>query len=353
MALVVPPESTGIVVQASQEPKAPENGSSPSFTESSFLLEGHKGAITSLNFLAPETNLLLSTSSDRTALLWDLSDESLPAVLCLKGTKKPFTAAVVLSERCEAVLADPYGTLYVYDLSDGTRISRCQNGRNVPVHQLVTFGEHLVACACGDGGVRIWDMREPAKHGPAQTLVLDDKSAVLALTVPIRTHQLGTGSLSGAVRVLDVRSGTDSTAEILHTHRGLVSGVCAGEGGGGIAALAEDGISILDSRPFRPNDNNSSEGRERVRIADAARANFEVSLPRIDWKEAAVVSSSSDGILRCWAVEGTDADLVAVHERRAAPLTSIAIHPTLSAVASGAEDGTIHLSPIGVDIDLL
>ncbi len=351
MALTVP--NSGIVVRAAAEqPVVAPKESGLAFETSRFALEAHKGPVSALRFFS-NSNLLLSGSADRTALLWDLESEEFHAVLALRGAKKALTDGVILEERCEAALSDVAGEIHVHDLSDGTRIGRLREaaGRKpAACHALVQLGANEIASACSDGAVRLWDVRGCTRRGASRTLVLgvaDGKRAPPVLTIDsVRENVLTTGSLNGAVRLLDIRA--DSTkSEIVTRHSGMVSGVCVGEDGAGVGSLGEDGLRITDSRAFV-----GKKSRERAHIA-GARAQFDVNLPRVAWRGNAVAAASSDGILRCWAVDGSDSEMVAVHDRRAAPLTTVAIHHTVDAVASGAEDGSIHLAPLGVCINEL
>lgn len=351
MALIAP--NSGIVVRAAAEqpiPAAKESGLA--FAKARFALEAHKGPVSALRFFS-NSNLLLSASADRSALVWDLESDEFHAVLALRGAKKALTDGVIIEERCEAALSDSSGEIHLHDLSDGTRTGRLREKgtKNLAAcHALVCLGVNEIASACSDGAVRLWDVRESCNRGASRTLKLggvEGKRGAPILSIDlVRENILTTGSLNGAVRLIDIR-GDHTESEIVACHKGMVSGVCVGEHGGGVASLGEDGIRITDSRGFV-----GKKKRERAHVT-GAQAQFDVNLGRIAWRGNAVVASSADGILRCMNVDGIETEIVAVHDRRAAPLTAVAIHHSVDGVASGAEDGSIHLAPVGIAIEEL
>lgn len=312
----------------------------PAFTHTAFSLEGHGSAATAVAFLQ-SAPLLLSASADRTALLWDLADEELPAVLALRGARAALTDIALLEERCAAALSDARGELHVHDLAGGERIARIRAHDRVPCNSVVALGAHELASAGNDGTLRVWDLRTRMRAlQPA--LELSRGPPLLALA-HVRDRALVAAGLAGAVRMHDARSAA-APSVLLTRHDGLVAGLAAGPTGAAVASLGADGLRISDARALP-----GPGGRARAHDA-APLVPFEPRLPRVAWRGHAIVAGAADGVLRVWSAADDELKALFAHPMRAAPLNAVDIHHQLDVVASAAEDGSVHLAPLGAVI---
>lgn len=322
---------------------APESCTStddaPAFTRTGYALEAHKRPVTSVSFLRTAP-LLLTASADRSALLWDLKEERLPAVLALRAAKAALTDAALLESHCLAALCDASGEIHLHQLADGKRVARMKSAIRTTCNAVSAIDEHLVACVANDKSLCVWDVREHRKS------VLQAVVSCPALDVAnVREGVIATAALDGAIRLHDLRS--IAAPMCITRHQGHAVAVAGDQHGARIVSQGADGVRLCDVRAYT----GVPTAKQRLLAHDnTSVVPFEARLPRVAWSQHGVATAGADGILRVWNTADETLELVCEHEKRAAPLSDVAFHPTFDAIATAAEDGSVHLSPVGVNI---
>jgi WD40 repeat protein/uncharacterized caspase-like protein len=139
------------------------------------VLRGHANSVNALAF-SPDGRLLLSGSSDKTAVIWDIAANSQLHVL--KGRHARYVSAVAFSSGGSiAVTAAADGLIQFWRVSDGHPIGAAF-GHATGVTALATSAEAgLIASGSAEGEIRIWDrdngaLKRTLKKLPGTVLAL-------------------------------------------------------------------------------------------------------------------------------------------------------------------------------------
>lgn len=341
MSLTKPPAASSIVVRAAAEPSptAPAFADAPAFALDSFELQGHKAAATCLSFVS-DGAYLLTGSADRQALLWDLRDEDLPAVLVLTGARAAITSLAVQPALVAAALATADGDVLLHDLSTGERTVRLRAISKAASNDVAAVDEHCLLVAGNDARLRLWDVR--ARRSPSASVELPCPVTAVA---GLGGHRAVSGALDGRVRLHDLRRlSSSSSPETLASHEGHVAGTSARPDGGLLATVGGDGVRVTDARPF-------AGGGDRARaVCAGADVRFEPRRVRPAWGgEHCVAVGGADGVVRLW--DARDGTLLSTHSARAGAVNDVAFHPEMDVVAAAADDCMVRIGPAGVGVD--
>jgi Prp8 binding protein len=272
-------------------------------------LDGHGAAVTGLSW-HPTRPLLVSSSFDKTALLWDVGAADAPAVAQFKGHTSSVTAVSYIAAGDLLATSSADKTAAVYDAVTTQRV-RVLKGHTSHV-TCVDGGAAVIGRAGGGGGegyvlvtggndrtARMWDSRERRQGGE---LVLAHEYQVLDVVLGAEDWTVFSVGIEPRVYMWDVRNAA-APVRYLDAHVEKVTGICLTSTGGQLASYGSDGrVGVWDVRPF-------VQGGDTARLERAldcgAGGGFEEELLRCGWDRCGtrIAAGNADGEVLVWDVD--------------------------------------------------
>ncbi|KWT70956.1 hypothetical protein APY04_0618 [Hyphomicrobium sulfonivorans] len=314
--------TTGITTGSTTAPPALEVQSQTQPAKAAIVtpiaeVAAHNGAITGALFTA-DGRRILTSGADGTMKLWDASHRTLVRTIELDDG----AATSLALNGSRALTAHANGKVVMWDIDTAAKLLTVQrNEANVWAVKFAGDAERF-AVASHDGGVALWDARQPS----APLAVLDGhENAVQALAFSSQQLLLVSGGADRVVRLWDL-----DTLSLKRAYRGardFVTAAAFSRSGKLIAAGSQDGriqvLSTLSQRRMRVLNGH------RGRVSDVA---FSVSGDEL-------VSAGEDGTVRLW-------DLKRGRILRALPghvggATKVVFSPDGQQLASTGADGRL------------
>ena len=215
------------------------------------VLSGHAGEVMSAKF-SPDGGTIASGSFDREVFLWRTFG-ACDNYLVLKGHKDAVVDVRWTCDGEQLLSASVDKSALVWDASTGARVRRLR-GHTSFVNGCATSptlsrGAHLMATACDDGIVRLYDSRSrQAVH------TFNTKSPVTAVAFGADSDMLFAGGVDNVVRSFDLRTRSEGPFSLVG-HTNTVTSLALSPSGNELLSNAMDGtLRIWDVKPFCPVD---------------------------------------------------------------------------------------------------
>ena len=264
---------------------------------------------------SPHGNAVVACGADGTAQIWDVATRTRTATL--RGHAGPVLAAVFNPAGTRVVTAGADGKVRIWDAASGALVRSMTVDTQALYSVAVSPDGRRVAIADEDGLVRIWSM-----DGIELAALTGHAGAVLDV------------GFDGGGRLIS--SGKDGTARVWEPNRDDASALPATW-----AEYSPDGRRVVVG---------GSDGHVRVLAADGLVPQFDLagpggrSWPHFSPDGSRIVSAYENGAVMVW--NARDGKQVADLHPQRAPVWSARLDPAGRQVLSGADDGTIVLSPL-------
>lgn len=280
--------------------------------------QGHMGLA-----ISSDGTKLATTSSDRSATVWDLETER--EVLVLDEHDASVNAVAFSPDDLLIATASADGTARVWDATNGFLQHVLKH--NSPVSRVVFSPDGHFLATDGDGTVRVWDLSAGSE---LMTLTGDVGPSYTPAYSPDGSR-LASSALNGTAQVWDLITG--DAAVVLRGHQRAVMDVAYSSDGSAIATASADGTARLwDAKTGEP-----------LRSYAGGAALHAVSLSPDDSRIAAAVAG---GVIQVWDTE-TGQELVSLAGHRG-DVTDVAFAPDGDHLLTSATDGTTRVWDISV-----
>jgi WD40 repeat protein/DNA-binding SARP family transcriptional activator len=264
---------------------------------------------------------LLATTEEQSAVrLWDTVDGTLLDTLHQDGPP----LAVSFSNTGRLAVATDTPHVYVWDLSTGEVVMQLTGHRSAVCNVKYTPDGSLLATASQDGRVLLWD----AVAGTPQLEIVSEPGPICGLDIDATGTLLTAAGESGTARVWEIPSGREVTA--LAGHASGVAWVTFDPSGRFIATSGGDGLTKLwDVSP--------TGSRELLTLPTPGPATVAVYGPN----GSRLVTGTEQGSIAIWDIRAaTELWSSAVHANR---ISGAAFSPDGSLVVTVSEDSTARL----------
>jgi len=136
-------------------------------------LTGHAGWVTSIATTAEQSNLLISGSRDKTAMVWQLNDETFEngddgapgyARRCLHGHNQAVQDTVISSDGNFALTGSMDSTMRLWDLNHGTSVRKFK-GHTKDVNSVAFSADNRqIVSGSRDKSIRLWNTLGECKY---------------------------------------------------------------------------------------------------------------------------------------------------------------------------------------------
>lgn len=258
-------------------------------------LTGHKAAVYAARF-SPDGRHIATAGKDRDVLLWNVFGEGDNYAL-LRGHKAAVLELAWSADGGHVFSASADKTVAMWDAHAGAKV-RTFAGHERIVNSVSASASaahpQVVATACDDGGVRLYDVR--AKQPAASFTERFPQLAVAAVADGSGAFAAG---VDGVVRLWDARKG--GVALALAGHGDIVTGLALSPDGGRLLSFGMDAaLRAWDVRPFCPAPDRC------VRVLTGAANSFEQAALKPGWSgdgERVGVGSAADRMVYVWEVD--------------------------------------------------
>jgi len=256
------------------------------------VLKGHSGWVTSIATPQEQSNVLLSSSRDKSVIVWNLNQEDQPLGIC--GTAKKalkghahFVQDVVISSDGQFALSGSWDhTLRLWDLNVGTTARRFV-GHTKDVHSVAFSADNRqIVSGSRDRTIKLWNTLGECKytieeggHSESISCVRFSPNAANPLIVS-----------GGWDRVVKVWSLTNCKLKTnLYGHTGYVNSVTVSPDGSLCASAGKDGHAMLWEL---------NEGKHLYTLDASNVINSLVFSPNRYW-----LCAATDSLVRIWDLE--------------------------------------------------
>ena len=125
-------------------------------TGASFLVEGHTESVTSVAFSPSDPALLLTTSSDRTAVLWRLRGRGRVERVAVMRHPKSVEVGVFAGDGASVVTSCSDCRVRVWTVDSGECVATLDGGGKSTTALAVTRNCRTIVAGCYDKAVRVW-----------------------------------------------------------------------------------------------------------------------------------------------------------------------------------------------------
>jgi WD40 repeat protein len=198
-------------------------------------LLGHEAAITSIAF-SPDGKRLASSSADKTARVWDLSDSKFPELQ--KIVQPTAISAVALSaDATQLFCAAGDNVIRCWAVADGTEV-RTFTGHSASVSSLSVSGQTLVSGAA-DSTVRVWNLQTGAIIRS-----INHAAAVSSIAVSPKGLIIASGGADKLVKLWTASTGAPIVS--LTGHAAAIVGLRFNADGSKLVSGSNDGVWVWD-----------------------------------------------------------------------------------------------------------
>lgn len=258
-------------------------------------LEGHGAEVLTTRF-SPKGDVLASGSFDKQILLWRVYG-SCENYAMLTGHKGAVTEVDWLHDETQLVSSSSDMSLALWDTEFGKRVRKFYGHRSFvnscgTAHRSGDGNQNVIVSGSDDGTARVWDVRQ-------KTVVkeIECPSVVTAVCCGSIGEQLFTAGVNNTVTCWDIRS-DNTSLYTLEGHEDTITSLRLSPDGGTLLTNSMDNsLRTWSAKPF-------SSGRRQLKVFTGAVHGFEKRLLRANWSPDGrrIVAGSSDHQVYVWDV---------------------------------------------------
>lgn len=291
-------------------------------------LSGHSGSVYSLAY-NPSGETLISTSFDKTCLLWNHADYL--NYNTLEGHKN----AVLDCSWCDdetVVTASADKTLMLWDALTGKRLRKWQKHTGV-VNACTAYGYYYVSSVSDDGLCLLWDRRQKS---PVATLETEYPLTAVACS----NDNVFSGGIDNKILCWDLKMHRKVYAMKGHTET-ITSLAMHPEKTHLLSNGMDNKLHSWDIQPFV-----SDKSNRLVKTFEGHRHSMEKGLLKCSWSRDGMMVScgSADKMVHVWDEYSTD-ELYLLPGHHGC-VNTVTFHPVENVIASGSSDKTIYVGEL-------
>lgn len=299
--------------------------------ERAVVLEGHEGAVLASKFNS-DGRSLATGGMDKQILLWtiptDIKEET-PNYGTLNGHKGAVTSLQFSDNIIVSASAD--STLGVWDCETGTRIRKCE-GHDLVVNDISMNQENFIVSVCDDGISYIWDSREKHPVGHIET-----EYPLLACEMNSRLTSIYISGIDPSIKSYDIRK-LSSPSWSIEGQVDTVSSLAINHDDSVLVSRSLKGmVKTFNAKDFVP----KGMSRANPYMYDGAPSGKENYLIRacFNSNSTLILSGSEDKSTTLWNY--STRKLQNKFDGHAGAVIDVDHHPLLGIIASSSSDGTV------------